>query len=148
MIDEQLIDPPDCDVCPAPRAWSDVLVSELPSVDVTIARSLAAIGITHAHQRRLVLLLVNEVARRLYVEGVARQRAERIVELEALVRSLRGSDGPVHGPSLPPIFTCPRCGKETMLIHSGDRVCMVRLNEHGVPCGGRIPEGEWGDDFI
>ncbi len=51
---------------------------------------------------RLILLLANEVAKRLYVEGVAHQRAECIVELEALVRSLRGS-------------------KETMVVCGGDQ---------------------------
>lgn len=43
-----MIVPPTSAPCPEPRPWASYLVSELASVNVTVARSLAAIGIRTA----------------------------------------------------------------------------------------------------
>jgi hypothetical protein len=65
------------------------------------------------------------------------QRDERIAELEAQVRRLQRSDGPVHGPEPPPRLPCPKCGAGTWEIFGHDRVC------HDWECGGVILAADW-----
>ena len=61
----------------------------------------------------------------------------RVTELEAKVRRLQESDGPMLGPTPPPRWPCPKCGKDTMEIFGHDRSCF------DFQCGGVIPSGGW-----
>lgn len=86
-MDEQRIDPPDCAECPEPRAWSEILVSELPSIKAPAAKSLAAVDIVYAHQLKAeldegILVLTD-------LKHIGKVTAEKVPgELEDLARGI------------------------------------------------------------